>query len=343
VVKQSGSQEDMINSELSSVNIDHWNLLKLTSRTFYPSIKQLPGALREGICLAYLLLRVSDFFEDNIYMDPTQKVEWLEQWQAVLEGEPLPEEWPHRLGEYAIDDAEALAAYSAGKILQKCKQLPPHLREILLTHVRDTTKGMIRWMSQGPRVPGEEEMDDYMHEVAGRVGYLLTEAFAWHSKAIKGNMTELMKFARETGLALQTVNILRGLHKDYERGWIFVPESFCHEVGLGSREEMFYPENHELAMRVVDMLADKADRHLAEALQYIKSLPVMHHRIRLFIIWPVFIAARTVAISRSNRQALQGQAKVKRSEIKGIIRTTMLLGWSNAFLDRYFQQMYVIS
>ena len=80
-----------------------------------------------------------------------------------------------------------------------------------------------------------------MHEVAGRVGYLVTDIFAWYSSFIRGRLSQLMPLAREFGLALQTVNIIRGLRKDYERGWIFVPESFCAAVNL-RRSDLFKPE-----------------------------------------------------------------------------------------------------
>ena len=56
---------------------------------------------------------------------------------------------------------------------------------------------------------------------------LNTELFAWYSRSIRRRMSRLIPLARECGLALQTVNVVRGLRDDYERGWIFVPESFC--------------------------------------------------------------------------------------------------------------------
>jgi hypothetical protein len=109
---------------------------------------------------------------------------------------------------------------------------------------------MARWVLRGPVVLKEEDMDDYMFEVAGRVGYLSTEVFAWYSKAIKNRQDLLMPLAKETGLALQTVNILRGLRKDFERGWIYVPESYCQLVGI-RRGEMFSAENEAKVLKLV--------------------------------------------------------------------------------------------
>ena len=109
----------------------------------------------------------------------------------------------------------------------------------------------------------------------------------------------LMKLGREFGLALQTVNIIRGMRKDYERGWVFVPQCMYEAEGL-TRDSMFLPENSERAMRVVARLADKAEQHLSNGLAYIMLLPSSQRRIRLFCIWPLLFAVKTLALSRSN-------------------------------------------
>ena len=102
---------------------------------------------------------------------------------------------------------------------------------------------MARWQEHGPFVETEDEMDDYMHEVAGRVGYLVTDLFGWYSPIIQKRKAQLRPLAREFGLALQTVNIIRGLRKDYERGWVFVPRTFYEPLGL-TRDSLFAQENN---------------------------------------------------------------------------------------------------
>ena len=184
----------------------------------------------------------------------------------------------------------------------------------------------------------EEDMDDYMFEVAGRVGYLSTEVFAWYSKSIQSRQNLLMPLAKETGLALQTVNILRGLRKDFERGWIYVPESYCNLVGI-NRNELFASENEEKILQLVEILADKAERHLTSALEYIKFIPAHQHKVRLACIWPLMFAARTISVSRNNLEILKGSAKVSREEIKQIIKTTTLFGWSNRFVKSYYEKL----
>jgi farnesyl-diphosphate farnesyltransferase len=315
-------------------------LLRAASRTFALSIERLPGVVGEAMCLAYLLLRVSDFLEDNDHMPPARKVELLRLWDAILAGEASPERLVQQL---AADhdpgnDPDARVARHAVEILEQVRALPPAVQTQLLVHVRNSTQGMARWVARGPDIPQEVDMDDYMHEVAGRVGYLVTDVFAWYSGFIRAKLNVLMPLAREFGLALQTVNVIRGLRKDYERGWIYVPESFCAAVNL-SRADLFKPEYERQALQVVDMLADKAERHLRSALAYVKALPPWLHTLRLACIWPLLFAVRTLAISRRNVNVLVGEVKMTREEVKAIVRDTTLFGWSNSWLEGYYRRL----
>lgn len=66
--------------------------LRATSRTFALSIERLPSPVREALCLAYLILRISDFLEDNDYMPPERKVALLQLWDRILAGAAPAEE-----------------------------------------------------------------------------------------------------------------------------------------------------------------------------------------------------------------------------------------------------------
>ena len=74
--------------------------------------------------------------------------------------------------------------------------------------MRDSTLGMARWIRRGPDLADEEDLDDYMHEVAGRVGLLITELFALDIEQVSRRRVEMLTLGREFGLALQTVNVI---------------------------------------------------------------------------------------------------------------------------------------
>ncbi|MBM4422168.1 MAG: hypothetical protein FJ030_02110 [Chloroflexi bacterium] len=317
-------------------------MLKAASRTFALGIERLPGVLSDAVMVAYLLLRVSDYLEDNEKMTAEQKVALLKLWDQVLAGEADVRQLTSQVNcDADTDNPDALVAQHAEDVLNRLRSLPPEVQEPIVSNVRESTLGMARWVARGPKVGDEADMDDYMHEVAGRVGYLLTQLFAWYSLTIRLHKDALMPLAREFGLALQTVNVIRGLREDYDRGWIFVPESFCAAVNI-SRDQLFQPEHRAAAMKVLDMLADKAERHLRAALAYLKALPLWQHNIRLFCMFPLMFAVRTLAISRRNHQVLDSEAKITREEVKQIVRDSTLWGWSNLWLDHYYRQLSAV-
>lgn len=319
--------------------MNYWNLLRQTSRTFYLSIRSLPNQIGNSLCLAYLMLRVSDYLEDTRSLNPAEKVRLLRLWQqAIAVGLPSTELECSIRQVPSVGEDDYQAAIQANGILQQLRELPEELKHAISRHVGQSTNGMARWVSRGPRIDTESDMDDYMHEVAGRVGYLSTEVFAYHSAPVRARLHRLMPLARDTGLALQTVNIIRGLRKDYERGWIYVPETFCREAGI-TREQLFDPLYRGEALRVLQQLVAKAERHLQAALGYVLLLPRSLYRIRLACIWPMLLATRTVAISDGNPHVFSGDVKLSRDEVKRILGLSTLFGWSNRWLEFYARRL----
>lgn len=313
----------------------HYAALREVSRTFALSIEQLPQPLRDGLTIAYLLLRVSDAIEDHEQLPAGRKAELLELWDRVLEGAATVDSLTRQLAGLQPADAELRVAQEADAVLEGLTLLPPAMREAVRLRVRETTRGMARWQRRGPEVPDEEALDDYMHQVAGLVGYLITDLFAAHARGVRRRRETLLPLAREFGLALQTVNVVRGVRKDFDRGWIYVPESFAAAEGL-RREEMFEPARRGAALAVVRRLLSKGERHLENGLRYIELLPRRHHRLRLMCIWPLCFAARTLAVSRDNPAVLETEAKISREEVRSIMLWTRLLGWSNLWLRWYY-------
>ena len=314
-------------------------ILREVSRTFAVSIERLPATLREAVMISYLLLRVSDCLEDNEVLLANRKVELLQLWTQILSGNVSVEELIQAVSHLdANNDPEVYVTQHADDLLEALDQLPKESQAIIVQHVIQSTLGMARWQEHGPFVNTEEEMDDYMHQVAGRVGYLLTDLFGSYSPAFQKRDPVLRPLARHFGLALQTVNIIRGMRKDYERGWVFVPRTFYEPLGL-TRDSLFAQENAERALTVINILADKAETHLQYGLEYITTIPQAYHGIRLACMWPLFFAKKTVALSRDNINVILNGAKISRTDVISIVRKTTLMGWSNQWLRNYYQEL----
>lgn len=313
-------------------------LLRISSRTFAIGIERLPRELSNATTIAYLLLRVSDYLEDNEEMNPDEKIRLLNLWISVLHKEATVAELTNHLSEVKKDTPDAVVAKQAQYIIEQLHALPIVLQEIIINHVIKSTQGMARWTKTGPKVENEADLDDYMFEVAGRVGYLVTQLFAWHSDEVRKKEEKIMPLAREFGLGLQTVNIIRGLREDFDRGWVYVPSNFLSEVGISSRE-LFDPSHRQKALKVLDLLTNKAERHLKNALEYVKFLPWWEHGIRIGCILPLLFAIRTLSLSRRNTKVFESEAKMTRAEVKKIVLHCTLFGWSNLWLDRYYNKL----
>ena len=305
-------------------------LLHAASRTFAVGIDLLPRPLREEVETAYLLLRVSDYLEDNESMEPARKASLLERWARVLEGAEPIEGLQQVMGPLDEQTPDALVARHVAQVFEAFHRMRPDARTVIGRHVCDSSRGMARWALRGPDLADEADLDDYMHEVAGRVGWLLTELFALDVPAVAARRDEMMRLGREFGLGLQTVNVIRGLHADRQRGWVYVPRSFSG----GERADALFADPARQA-RVLSLLVAKADRHLDAARSYIVAIPRRRRGIRLFCLLPYLFAVRTLAVSRENADVFRAEVKIGRAEVMRIARDARLLGWSNGWVHRY--------
>lgn len=318
------------------------DLLRITSRTFALGIERLPRTLCDATTIAYLLLRVSDYLEDNEDMDVDEKVRLMNLWVNILREEERIETLTDQLGNADTSNPDAIVAQHSKEILQHLHSLPYQVQEIITQHVISSTQGMARWTEHGPNVKDENDLDDYMFEVAGRVGYLVTQLFAWYSFTIRLKLKDIMPLAREFGLALQTVNVIRGIREDYDRGWVYIPQKFLSEIGL-SADQLFDPQYRQQALQVLNKMTEKAERHLRHALTYVKALPWWQHGIRLGCIFPLMFAIRTLAVSRNNAEVFGSETKITREEVKKIVVDSTLWGWSNIWLDTYYEKLSTVN
>jgi len=309
-------------------------VLRATSRTFAIGIEGLPHPLREEMRISYLILRVSDYLEDNTTLLSQEKAALLELWAAALEGGPLDPNLLSHLQTTEDPSPDSLAAHHAPQIIEALEGLSTSAQPPIRGHTRDSTLGMARWVRRGPDIETESDLDDYMHEVAGRVGFLITDLFSIASAKVRENREEMMALGRDFGLALQTVNIVRGIPSDIQRGWFFVPRAFLPE-SIDSGQEFLAEANRPEAVRIVERLLLKASRHFGAAEGYISKLPRFQGRMRYFCLLPYLFGVRTLALSKENPAVLTAEVKLGREEVRSIAWRAGILGWSNRWIRRY--------
>jgi farnesyl-diphosphate farnesyltransferase len=175
--------------------------------------------------------------------------------------------------------------------------------------------------------------------VAGTVGNMLCDLFTLQSPLIGKRRAKALKaLSVSFGLGLQMTNILKDVREDRDRNVSFIPQSLLAEEGL-TQADYLGPQGRAGAARILDRLILKAKSHLEDALEYTCLLPRLEPRLRLFCLWPLFMAAETLALLGTNHQAYQEGTKLKisREDVSRIIRRTSVACWSNAWIRSMFR------
>ncbi len=197
-------------------------VLEETSRTFYIPISRLPTGLQEAVASGYLCMRAIDEIEDHPTLDNALKAKLLQIISLTLQA-----------------GTHEMRASDLSTALQDYKDVLPEVSfrigewallapETIAPRVWDATAAMADRMAYWARINWKIEhkadLDRYTFGVAGAVGLLLSDLWAWHD-GTKTNRSQAIGFGR----GLQAVNILRNHSEDLTRGVDFYPVGWSHE------------------------------------------------------------------------------------------------------------------
>jgi farnesyl-diphosphate farnesyltransferase len=206
-------------------------ILQETSRTFYIPISRLPDRLLDGVASAYLCMRAIDEVEDHPTLDNLSKAKILRQISLNLQAgtdnstiedfcqglthQDLLPEVTLRVGEWAMLAPSSIAP-----------------------RVWDATAAMADrmayWSEKNWMIRTEAELDQYTFSVAGAVGLLLSDLWAWYD----GTRTN-RSYAIGFGRGLQAVNIARNHGEDLRRGVNFFPDGWtAREIHTYARRNL---------------------------------------------------------------------------------------------------------
>ena len=196
--------------------------LKQTSRTFYIPIARLPEKLQDAVASAYLCLRAIDEIEDTPDLDNQTKAYLLRNISLRLQ---------------EIADIEAYRCIGAD--LAPYQDVLPEVSlnigkwasladESIAPRIWDATAAMADrmayWAEQNWTITTEADLDRYTFSVAGAVGLLLSDLWAWYD-GTETNRTQAIAFGR----GLQAVNIVRNQGEDSLRGVSFIPDGWTNK------------------------------------------------------------------------------------------------------------------
>ncbi len=314
---------------MTSVSHD---LLRATSRSFYLTLRVLPGAVRPQISLAYLLARTADTIADTELVPLDQRLAALQQLRSRLLGQsaaplnirefsdrqPLPTE--KLLLQRAEDTLAALAEFPA--------QDQALLREVLAVITSGQELDLQRFRAPGPGIVALEtdaELDDYTYRVAGCVGEFWTRLCrARLFPRARIDDQQLLADGIRFGKGLQLVNILRDLPVDLRHGRCYLPRERLAAAGL-QPETLLSPQSEPVFLSLYRRYLDQAESHLHAGWRYTNTLPFSQVRVRLACAWPILIGARTITKLRAaDVRQLQQRVKISRPEVRAIIFRSLL-------------------
>lgn len=327
-------------------------LLKKVSRSFYLTLRVVPGDLRRPIGLAYLFARAADTITDTVLISRTDRLLYLELFRdAMREGkvERLPA-ITEALVERQQDAAERelLTRLEEGfAILHSLNQADQMMiRDVVLT----LTEGMIMDLAT---FPGENEgrlvaletradLDRYTYYVAGCAGEFWTDIHLAHRPSLAGWDREAMRRRGvRFGKGLQMTNILRDLSKDFRIGRCYLPRQELEALGL-QPADLLEPTVIGKVKPLLRSLLALTLEHYQEGWAYTLAIPRYEVRMRLACLWPLFIGLQTLALLERSPNLLDPGVvvKVPRGAIYGIVARSFAMIGSDAALDRYYRRLY---
>ena len=197
-------------------------ILKETSRTFYIPIVRLPGKLQDAVASAYLCMRAIDEIEDASSLDNPTKAKILRAVSLRLQ-EGVDISTYNRIGLDLELYSDILPEVTL--CIGEWAILAP---ETIAPRIWDATAAMADrmayWAENNWKIETEADLDRYTFSVAGAVGLLLSDLWAWYD-GTETNRSQAIAFGR----GLQAVNIVRNQGDDLVRGVNFFPEGWSSE------------------------------------------------------------------------------------------------------------------
>jgi farnesyl-diphosphate farnesyltransferase len=316
-------------------------LLRDVSRSFYLTLRVLPGSIRRPIGLAYLLARTTDTIADTGLVAPDQRLAALQALRERIQG---PGDQPLDFGELARRQASRAEAV----LLEKCEASVALLRRLaqddarLVREVLDTiTSGqeldLRRFAAASAQrlvaLRTDEELDDYTYRVAGCVGEFWTRICRAHLfPQAPLDMASLLANGVRFGQGLQLVNILRDVAVDLRQGRCYLPAERLEPLGL-KPEDLLEPATEPKLRPLYQAYLDRAEGHLEAGWSYTNALPRRSVRVRLACAWPILIGRETLGRLRGgNALDPERRIKVSRRQVRQLMaRSVLLYPWPGAW------------
>jgi len=309
------------------------HILKNVSRSFYLSLRVLPGSVRQQVSLAYLFCRVADTIADTAIFPRCQRLQILRAFrQQFLLVTPSFDDLK-KLQAALLPQRTRQEAYQLFCHLPACFHLFVRLSEVDRQLVRELVLTLTHGMEMDLQYfPGDTTstvqpfpnlaiLDLYTYYVAGVVGEFWTKIHKVYMQRWQPHKFQnLCALGVRFGQGLQMTNILKDLGKDLSIGRCYLPRERLEQLEL-CPEQLTNPATiQRLRPLIIELIWHTLD-HLDHACQYVLQLPRKALRLRLSCMWPLLFAVQTLEVICHSEVLLYPEARVKIS--RGVVYRTI--------------------
>lgn len=311
------------------------SILRSVSRSFFISIKLLPGKLREPVGIGYLLARATDTLADTPDISVALRKEALNALGWAIQGTGPAEAINKIINSFTPlqkNQAERRLIAALPECLRCFEGLSSADREDIRTVLSKITQGQMLDVKRFSETEPPQalviaaDLHQYTYLVAGCVGEFWTQLCFRHVHNFSEfSIAEMLELGKKYGMGLQLINILRDAGTDLREGRCYFPKEELDAIGLEPEKILREPALFE---PVHQKWHEEAEQGLRSGMQYTHA--IRNRRIRGATALPALIGARTLALLRNaGLTALQHSVKMPRSEVRA-----MLLSVAIRFADR---------
>ena len=326
------------------------DLLKGVSRSFYLTIRVLPGSVREPVQLAYFLARAADTIADTDALPSEARLQQLRQFRVRLSDRSV--DHPTELGDVAQprhQNPETELLQAVPHLFDVFDNTPEDDRRSVRRTVDTLVSGMEFDLTTFPapesgRINALDTLDDldrYTYLVAGCVGEFWTDVMIAHDPAVRNwDRERMVDLGVRFGKALQMTNIIRDVPKDLRAGRCYIPGDLLDSVGL-TPEELLSPHSSEQARALLRALVRRTLNFYDAAEEYVIATPRRSARLRLAMIWPILIGLATLhlLVRNSNWLDPNERIRVSRRWIYWMMIRSVPCAWSNSLFTLWTRRL----
>jgi farnesyl-diphosphate farnesyltransferase len=297
--------------------------LSKVSRSFAVVIQQLPGDLRDAVCVFYLVLRALDTIEDDMKFPLDEKLALLRNFHQRSYDESFILQHVGDQEDYRV----LLEHYD--KVVRFFKSLDKGYRDVIVDISKKMGNGMADFAKND--VVTVKDYDLYCHYVAGLVGIGLSNLFS-ASGLETPELKERHDLSNSMGLFLQKTNIIRDYHEDLFSGRSFWPREIW---GNYADDLSFFTKNprHPQSLACLNSMVMNALLHLPDTIDYLSMLK--NEKIFRFAAIPQVMAIATLAAVFNNPKVFTGVVKVRKGLAARLILYDLSLEDSLKYFGKY--------